>query len=484
MRWQRDFVMRLFGWKRPNGLRRYLRAYLEIAKKNGKSTLLSAIGLYLLVADSEGSPEIYLNACDAKQAAIIFREQVRMVGASPDLRSRLTIYDSATNKRVVYAAKNGAIIVNSSIAASKDGLNPSATFFDELHRQATRALWEVFEYASAAREQPLRLSITTAGEEEDGVWFEEREYAEQVNAGLIDDITFLGIVYRALPTDDIDSPATWKKANPSLGATISAEDFARELREAKALPVKLANFKRLRLNIVCREATKFLAAGEWDECAGPIAPDQARRRRCWAGLDLSSVSDLSALAVVWFDAAGVCDAALRFWLPADNIAELERKHRAPYQQWAAAGFITLTPGNVIDYAFIRREIKAAAAAGELRKLLADPHNATKLCIELREDDGLPVEFIRQGFISLNAPTKELQRRVMGRTLRHGGNPVLRWMAHNAVAVQDAAGNIKLTKSKGRQKIDGMAALVNALAAAEGDHEPAPLADADYVAQWI
>jgi phage terminase large subunit-like protein len=477
--------MRLFGWKRPGGLRRYLRAYLEIAKKNGKSTLLSAIGLYLLIADNEGSPEIYLNACDAKQAGIIFREQARMVAASPDLKKRLTIYDSATNRRVVYAAKNGAIIVNSSIAASKDGLNPSATIFDELHRQPTRALWEVFEYAGAAREQPLRLSITTAGEEEDGVWFEEREYAEQINAGLIDDITFLGVVYRALPTDDVDSPETWRKANPSLGDTISAEDFARELREAKAIPTKFANFRRLRLNIVCREATKFLEVGEWDRGGSALSiPADAHPGKFWAGLDLSSVSDLSALAVVWFDGLGVCETRVRFWLPADNIAELERKHRAPYRQWAAEGWITLTPGNVIDYAWIRREVKTLAAGGECRKLLADPHNALKLCVELREDDGVPVEFIRQGFISLNPPTKELQRLIMGGLIRHGGNPVLRWMAANAVAVEDAAGNIKLSKSKGRKKIDGMSALVNAIAAADGDHEPTPLADSDYVVRFI
>jgi phage terminase large subunit-like protein len=262
--WQKRLILGLFeldGSRR----RRFRWAYISVAKKNGKSTLLAALNLVLLVADGEGAPEIYLNACDRAQARIIFDESKRMVEASPDLRKRIKAVDHKA--RLVCQANNGVIIANSADAPNKDGLNPSATLFDELHRQPDRQLWDVFEYASAAREQPITGSITTAGEDDTGVWHEQRQYSEKVNAGEIPDVTHLGIVYRALPEDDIDDPATWYKANPSLGETISLDDFRRELEEAKEVPVKLNNFKRLRLNIIARAAAKYFNMERWDACA-------------------------------------------------------------------------------------------------------------------------------------------------------------------------------------------------------------------------
>ncbi len=461
--WQRDFLMRLFGWKKANGLRRYSRAYLEVAKKNGKSTLVSALVLLLLMADGEGGPAVYLNACDRDQAGIVFEEAARMVRSSPALSSRLEIINSKSDKRIVHPEGNGKIVANSSIAGAKDGFNPSGTVFDELHRQPNRALWAVFEYAGAAREQPILLAITTAGESADGVWHEQREYSEKVNAGEILDTSHLGVVYRALETDDLDDPATWLKANPSMGATIDPDKFARELTEAKTDPAKWANFLRLRLNIIQREAVHFLAPGQWESCSARTSIKKGEP--CWAGLDLSSIDDLTALVAIFGDADVGFDIKAWFWLPEDNIAELERKHRVPYRAWADRGFITLTEGSAIDYAFVRREINELAADQDLRKLLADPYAANQLLIDLEQKDGLPVGAIRQGFLSLSAPTKELARLIRSKKIRHGGNPILTWMAGNAIASTDETENIKLSKKKSRHKIDGMAALVNAIAAA-------------------
>jgi phage terminase large subunit-like protein len=471
LEWQRDFLIRLFGWKMPDGRRRFRRAYLEVAKKNGKSTLISGLGLYLLLADGEGAPEVYLNACDKDQVSIIFEEQRRMVESSPELRGRLQIQNSQNNKRIIDPSGRGVIIANSSVAASKDGLNASGTIFDELHRLADRELWDVFEYAGAARSQPLRISITTAGEHEDGVWWEEREYAEKVTAGTVPDISFLGQVYRADPKlDDIGDPATWKKANPSLGVTISEEDFARELAEARETPRKLAGFQRLRLCIVSKSDSVYITAEDWQGCSSP--PASARDIRtsygCYAGGDLSKSIDLTALVALWGDDVRGYDLEAWFWMPSDNVAELEQRDRVPYRLWITQGWIEETPGSIVDYGFIRRRINALAAASDLRKLLLDPYNATALALELRDQDGLPVDFLRQGFLSLSPPTKELERLVKGRKIRHGGNPVLKWMMSNAIAVEDAAGNVKLDKKRSRKKIDGVAALVNAIAAAQAD----------------
>jgi phage terminase large subunit-like protein len=458
--WQRDFLMRLFGWMMPNGKRRFRRAYLEVAKKNGKSTLLSALSIFLLLCTLEGAPEVHLNACDKEQAGIIFDEAVRMVESSPELAKRLEVIKS--DKRIIHPKGNGKIQANSADVNKQDGLNPSTIIFDELHRQKTRAMWDVFEYAAVARDEPLTISITTAGEEEAGVWFEQREYSEKVNAGVIPDISHLGVIYRALETDNLDDPATWAKANPSLGETIRLEDFKREHAEAKAVPTKWNNFRRLRLNIVSRAAAKFIDLAQWDQCQGPHV--HPRGESAYGGLDLSETDDLSALAILIGDPE-LFDVRMWFWLPENNIVELERKHQVPYRTWADQGLITLTPGNVIDYKFIRRQINEVAGDWALNKLLIDPYNAVKLSIELKEEDGLPVEQLRQGFLSLNGPTKELRRLVRGGRLRHAGHPILRWHASNAIAVEDDAGGLKLSKAKSKKKIDGMSALVNAVACA-------------------
>lgn len=459
--WQRDFLMRLFGWRTADNRRRFKRAYLEVAKKNGKSTLVSALTLVLLLADGERAPEVYCNAVDREQASIVFDEAARMVRASPELAKRLEIIDY--RKRIVCAASHGKIQANSADVPSKDGVNASAWIFDELHRQNTRELYDIFRYAGASREQPLEISITTAGEDTSGIWHELRDYSEKVNAGVIADTSHLGVVYRAIEEDDLDDPATWRKANPSLGVTISEEDFGRELAEAKEVPAKLANFKRLRLNLVVRGDATFIRSDQWSACDG--IPVIERHAPVYMGGDLSSLDDLTAVVLLSGDEVDGYDVLSRFWLPEENIVDLERKHQVPYREWANSGLIELTPGNVVDYSFVRREIVTLSAEYDVRKVLFDPYNAAKLAIELREQDGLPVEFLRQGFLSLSDPTKQLLRLILGQKLRHGGNPILSWHASNAIVEQDAAGNLKLSKKKSKKKIDGMAALVNAIAGA-------------------
>jgi phage terminase large subunit-like protein len=453
--------MRLFGWRRADGRRRFIRVYLEIAKKNGKSTLFSCLAVYLIVGEDEGAPEVYLNAVDREQASMIYEEAARMVEASPELAKRLTVLRS--NKRILEPVGYGVIRTNSADAPSKDGVNASAVLFDELHRLKTRELWDVMEYAGASREQPLTLSITTAGEDTEGVWHEQRDYSDKVNDGVIADTTHLGVVYRALDSDDLDSPAIWRKANPSLGLTISEEDFAREWEEAKLVPTKRSNFLRLRLCIVAAGPQNFIDVSAWNACDHPavVAVDGPS----FAGLDLSATDDLTALVEIRGNTADGFDVRADFWLPRDGITDLESRHQQPYREWARQGLITLTEGPVIDYGFVRAQINKLASRGNLARIMADQYNAYELTQHLLNDDGLPVEYIRQGFLSLSGPTKELLRLIMGRKIRHGGNPILRWHASNAVVVSDAAGNIKLHKEKSKKKIDGLAALVNAVAAA-------------------
>jgi phage terminase large subunit-like protein len=458
MNWERDFFSRLFGWRRPDGARRFRSAYVEIPKKNGKSTLMSVASLYLLLADDEGAPEVYLNAASRDQASLIFDEAARMIRKSPALQKRAEVVDS----RKTIMAGDGKIVANSADADKRDGPNASGVIFDELHRMPDRDLWDVFQYAGLARLSPLRIAITTAGEDEFGVWFEQRQYSEQVETGVIPDITHLGIIFRALETDDIDDPETWHKSNPSLGHTITVEDFAKDLAEAKAVPAKLANFKRLRLNIIARGEGKFLELSDWDAC--DEEPEFEDGDPCWMGLDLSKRDDLSALVMITGSIEAGINVWAKFWLPADGISRLETKHQVPYRTWADQGLIELTTGQTIDRAFIEAEIVKIAGKLNLVKLFADQYNATDLCENLLNNHGLPLAYIRQGYMSLSDPTKTLLELVKGGKVKHGGNEILRWNAMNAVATTNPAGNIKLDKNRSREKIDGMAALVNAIAA--------------------
>lgn len=454
--WQRDFLCRLFGWRKADGLRRYRRAYLEVAKKNGKSTLVSALTLYLLLAD-DAAPEVYINASDREQASIVFDEAARMVEASPEFSNRLEVI--ASKKRIVDPIGHGKIVANSADVPSKDGVNASAIIFDELHRQKTRELWDIFEYAGASREEPITITITTAGEDTKGIWHEQREYSEKINAGTLDDITHLGVVFRADAADDLDSPATWRKANPSLGATLNEDDFGRELREAREIPTKWTNFLRLRLNIVSGSSARFVDPVTWQACGSQ--PEIEDGSPCYVGLDMSSRVDLTALVAI-FPGPEFVDVRVKCWTPSDTLARRERSDQAPYRQWVEAGHLEACDGGEIDYEAVRAEVEELASRYDLRCIAADPWNC-KQFLQQCQTAGHSVLEVRQGFGSLSYPTKELERLAVTGKLRHGNQPVLAWAASNAVAQKDGAGNIKLAKDKSHGRIDPMAALVNAVA---------------------
>jgi phage terminase large subunit-like protein len=460
MEWQREFLMRLFGWRRADGKRRFRRAFLLAAKKNGKSPMLSAVELYLLLADGEAAPEIYICACDRDQAGIIFTESARMIEYSPSLQRRVEV----TPSRKVITSGHGRIVANSSDSPKLDGLNASAVLWDEIHRQPDRQLYDVMEYAVVAREQPITLVISTAGEQESGVWFELLEYSQKVETGVIQDMTHLGVIYKAEESDDIDDPATWRKANPSLGITFSEDDFRHDLEEAKGNPAKMRNFLRLRLNIVTGGDDAFLDIADWDACGGAWEL-HGTDAPCFAGLDLSSNDDLCAFVVIQGDLDIGFDVGVMFWLPEDNIVELERRHGQPYREWAKEGWITLTTGNRIDDSFIEAGVVEIAQRCQIKGLFIDPWNARRIGPAFAEKHGIPVMQLRQGWASLNSPTKMLWDLVGARKIRHQNNPILRWHALNAVIKLDAGGNWKIDKSKRTRKIDGLAALIDAIAAA-------------------
>jgi phage terminase large subunit-like protein len=458
--WQvNDVVRPVFDTLRSDGRRRYRTAYIEVPRKNGKSTLVATLALYLLAFDGEYGGEVYSAASDKDQAALTFDMARDIVLQTPGLSGKLKVLDS--RKRIVHTKTGSFYRAIPADAAGSHGFNASAVIVDELHVQPNRDLLDVLMTSTGARSQPLLLMITTAGFDRNSICYEYHDYALKVRSGVIDDPSFLGVIYSADEQDDWKSPATWRKANPSLGATITEEFLASECRRAQELPAYENTFKRLYLNIWTSQETRWIPLDKWDACSGALP--ELDGRACYAGLDLASTTDLAALVLVFpsDDDPPIYDVLPFFFVPADNVQERVRRDRVPYDVWTRQGHVIATEGNVIDYKFILAKLDELAQVYDIRELAYDRWGATKLIQDIQEQ-GLEVVPFGQGFASMSPPTKELLNLVLSQRIRHGANPVLRWMADNVMVRTDPAGNLKPDKSKSKEKIDGVVATIMAL----------------------
>lgn len=460
--WQADGIVRpMFGWKRPDGSRRYRTAFVMVPRKAGKSTLAAGLALYELFC-GEPTGEIYGAAADRQQAGIILEMAKTMVAASPALRSRAKVYA----RSIVVPATGNAYRVVSADAYSAHGLNPSMIVFDELHVQPNRELWDALTTGTGARRQALTVAITTAGYERTSLCYELYDHARKVQAGTIVDDAFLPVIHAADPEDDWTLPATWRKAHPGIGISVPESFIASECERARQMPSYENTFKRLMLNLWTEQATRWLSCEQWDKCEGEL-PDLAGAE-CCLGLDLSNTTDVSALLMAFAKGKHVYLKA-KFWCPLTGVRRRSLTDAVPYQTWIDGGLIQATPGPTIDYDFIRAEINALAEQFTIGKIAYDPWNASGLVKQLT-DDGFNMVPVRQGFVSMNAPTKEFERRVLAGEIVHDGNAVLRWMVDNVAVDTDAAGNLKPAKDKSSDRIDGVVAAILALSQI-GQEEP-------------
>jgi len=460
--WQWEKVIRpLFGWKRPDGRRRFNKGYIEIPKKNGKSTMCAGLSLYLLVGDGEKGSEVYSAAADRDQASIIYHEAASMVRSSPSLTDHVQIVE--TTKRLVFRRSGSFYKALSAEVNTKEGLNAHGVIVDELHAQKTRALWDTLIYSGAARRQPLVLAITTAGFDRESICWEQHEYARAILDGSFDDWSFFAYIAAASPEDDWASPEVWQRVNPSYGVTVKAEEMAEACKEAQRTPRKENSFKRYRLNLWTEQAERWLSMADWDACGQRFEEADLAGRECFVGMDLSSTTDVAAAAFVFPPLAeeDPWHVVYRFWSPQNMPRTIAEPEKIIRRQWAKEGFLKLTEGNIIDYDVIREDVKALAERFVIKEIAIDRWNATQITTQLIGDGFMVVPF-GQGFASMSGPSKELEKLVLGGSLRHGGHPVARWMAANVAVEEDAAGNIKPTKSKSSGRIDAIPAMVMGL----------------------
>jgi len=458
--WQQFMLWMLFGWKRADGTRRFRTAYIEVARKNGKSTIGAGVGLYLFSADGEPGAEVYSAATKRDQARITHSEATRMVRSSPMLRKRVRTFKDNLNIEGT-ASKYEPLGAD---ADTMDGLNVHAAIIDEVHAHKTRETWDVLDTATGARRQPLLFGITTAGFDRQSLCWQLNEYSKKILDGIIEDDSFFGLIYTLDETDDWQDEACWIKANPNLGVSKKLDDLRRKAERAKQMPAALNSFLRLELNVWTQSEIKWMNMEHWRKCGNLLVDlDALKGRKCYAGLDLSSTIDVTAFVLVFPPAQdGESYRVLpRLWIPDENMKKRVHDDRVPYDVWQRAGYLVATPGNVIDYDFIFMQVLQDSKMFDLQEIAFDRWGAARV-VQVLMNMGLTCVEFGQGFASMSPPMKEVERLVLAHQIEHPNNPVLTWMADNLVAAEDPAGNIKPDKHRSREKIDGMVAMMMGL----------------------
>lgn len=471
--WQVAYILApVFGWVRPDaeagGLVRVIRtAHVDEPRKNGKTTIAGGLGMYLTAADGEPGAQVLAVAASKDQAGFCFNPVKAIAEKSPDLAP----YVRPLATKIVHPASGSYFQVVASVGDLLHGANVHGAVVDELHIHKTRAVVDAVETGTGARSQPLIVFITTADEGKPGtIYAEKREYLEKLARGVFVDHTFYGVVWAAAESErELNergispfSVEAQRRANPGYGVSPTAAFLASEAASAKESPAKLARYLRLHLGIRTKQATRFIRLTDWDNSAGVVDEAALAGRPCHGGLDLGSVSDLTALCWVFPDRPNDTYTALwRFWLPEAALEDLDRRTAGYARAWARDGWIQTTPGAVFDPSAVNDQLDADAQTFAVQTVGYDRWGANDVTRKAGEA-GMTMVPIGQGFAALSAPLKEMLRLTLVGRLLHGGNPVARWMVDNLAVAMDRHGNVKPDKAAAADKIDGVSAAVNAL----------------------
>ena len=464
--WQASYIGRLFGTLRPDGMRQYRTSLLAIPRKNGKSTLCAGIAIKLLF-DGEPGAQIFSCGADREQARLVFEMAKACVEMSPSLRSRLKVYRNSIVREDTHSFYKAL----SAEAFTTHGLHAHGVIFDELHAQPNRELADVMQTSMGARRQPLMVYITTAGYDRKSVCWEIWKYAEAVQSGAVKDDTFLPAIYAADTKDDWKDEATWRKANPNLGISIKADFLRTECARAVEMPAYENTFRQLYLNQWTEQDRRWLRMDHWAQGNVPC-PVSLAGRECWAGLDLATTYDTTALVLLFPLEDGTYWVEPHFWIPSINMHARVRRDKVPYDVWHKQGHLHVTEGNVTDYDRVRVDINDLAKKYQIRGIAIDRWNATQLATQL-QGDGQNVIGFGQGYGSMSAPAKRTEALCVAGKLLHGGHPVLTWQAGNVAIQSDYAQNIKPSKAKSTERIDGIVSLVMALGIHDTATAPPP-----------
>ena len=462
--WQHEVIWDVYGTVNDEGLRQIRRAYLEIPKKNGKSELVAALGLYHLVCDGP-SGQIYCCAAEKEQAGLVYRAARQMIEQDEALQGELKVVDS---KKEIHNRRTGTFIkVLSAEAFSKHGLNPTVIIFDEIHAQPNRDLWDAMTFGSgSARREPLLWVITTAGDDPDRLSIGWEVHSEMLAwiEGEIENPAWYARIYAAGEDEDIYDEAVWHKANPSLGRTIQIETVRSEALSARNSESAEKLFRWLRLNQwVALKTLGWLPLTLWDTTVGKWGPEELVGKRCYIGLDLASTTDLTAAAILFppQDDFGDWRCLYEAWIPEDKMKERIKRDKVPYDRWVKSKHLHVTPGDAVDYSFVEARIKALAEQYDVRYLCTDPWNSRMLQQNLARSDIESIE-VPQTIAGMSPGMKEMERMLRIGEMSHEAHPVARWCFGNMAITVDGNENAKPMKNKAKDRIDVIVAMINAV----------------------
>jgi len=459
--WQCFLVCCVFGWlRKSSNKRRFRRAELFVPRKNGKSAMAAAIGLYMMAADGEYGAEIYSGATSEKQAQEVFTPAYYMAKRTPDFLEYFGVEVSGTHKNptAIYKMADGSKF-SPVIAKPGDGASPHCAIVDEYHEHQSDSMVETMETGMGAREQPLLLIITTAGDNLGGPCYLMQKDAEKMLDGLISDDQTFALIYTIDKGDDWTSIDTVKKANPNYDVSVGAEYFELRTADAMANSRKQASFRTKHLNQWVGAREVYFNIQRWQECEDlNLNIEQLHGAKAYIGMDLASKVDIAALDIVLPQGDGQYVRFGKYYLPEARILEKDNTH---YQGWHTDGWITQTDGEMIDFNIIKRDILALCDFFDVEELAYDPHQATMLVTELM-DEGVPVVEMRPTVLNFSEPMKQLDALIRSRQVRHNGDPVFSWMLSNVVAKEDAKENVYPRKERAASKIDGVVANLMAL----------------------
>jgi phage terminase large subunit-like protein len=467
-KWQLDIVNQIFG---PDGKAKYRTVFIALPRKQGKTELAAAILLYLMFATGRKAQRLYSASGDREQAALIYGAAAAMIRQSEALSEVAQVYDGY--KRIEFAPIGSKYQALSSEHAQKFGLRPSVLLLDELHVLPNRDLYNALTTAFGATVDPLTIMITTAGWDRTSVCYEQWMYALGVKDGLIDDPTFLPIIYAADPGDDWTSEETWHKAMPALGDFCQLQ-YIRELcKKAQEIPAYENPFRQFQLNQWTEQLQRWLSVEAWKRCGAKFDPSAMAGRPSYCGYDHGVTGDMACVAFVWPTNTGI-RTFVHGWVPRDGKWRDELRNKDRYLEWERKGYLTFTPGNVIDEDVIENDIVQYNQQWPIASMFADRAFATRLLIRLSNNHGIPVKGITQGPVTLNEACVLLEEMVVGGRIEHGSNPILDWNIANASVVRGSTGLMHLDKSSATERIDGLAAVIDALAAyiADPDNDTA------------
>jgi phage terminase large subunit-like protein len=461
--WQCFVNWCVYGWRNLDGTRRFQEAYLEVAKKNGKTTWMAGQVLYALIADGEPAAEIYSVATTRDQAKQTYEEAKNIIRHSPHIAKMLKVW---TNSITYERGTTGFFKPLAADSDTLDGKNSHVVIVDEYHAHKDDSVVDNMKSGMAARQQPLMWYITTAGFNKNRPCYAFRDTCIKVLKQILTQNNLFIMIHTADKDDDWEQESTWIKGNPNIGISVSLDFLQKEYTAAKNNPRKLVNFKTKHLNQWVDAENVWIEHDTWNACNQ--GEEDLEGCEAYGGLDLASVRDLTALCLRFQKPDGTSFYKWWFWIPEDSVDERVKDKSIPYDVWIDQGFITTTPGNITDYNFIKAHIKQLCEDFKIKKIAYDRWNSSQLVIDLISE-GIAMEALGQGYASMSAPTKEFEKEILTGKMNHAGNPVMTWQISNVHLQRDPADNIKVDKAKSSEKVDGVVAAIMAKAMYMIDH---------------